>query len=216
MDIRNFINKAIRDHSDIIIKYQKDDGSISTRKLSNIDYSDEFGNEYIKAFCHLRKEDRTFKISRILEINGVTFKKASLPNYWVHYGEEYSLRTIWAVTNPGQYEQIDGDVAYVIGVEFSDGSVSLRIEVPFKNGNSIELKLFKESDLEEGDAVPISTITGFEICKRGAEPIVRYDGNNDDYEYNGWEPYDDELCLKDIWNKTATGLFEKLMETLPM
>ncbi len=44
---------------------------MSTRKLSDIHYSDEFGEEYIEGFCHLRNERRTFKISRIREVDGI-------------------------------------------------------------------------------------------------------------------------------------------------
>ena len=72
MNAKNYITKAIQDKRSITIKYRKYDGSVSTRKLSDIDFSDEYGDRYIKAFCHLRNENRTFKISRIIEIDGVS------------------------------------------------------------------------------------------------------------------------------------------------
>lgn len=72
MNIREYIDKAIREGKTITIKYIKFDGTQSTRTISNIQYSDEFGEEYIKAYCHLREEERTFKISRIISADGIT------------------------------------------------------------------------------------------------------------------------------------------------
>lgn len=90
--------------------------------------------------------------------------------------EKYTLEEIWDVTNPGLYEQIDGDTAEVTATEFADGQIGLRITVPFKDGTALELKLSGKSDLEEGDKVKISSIYGQELRKVGQEPIVRYDG----------------------------------------
>ena len=94
---------------------------------------------------------------------------------WKPFGEKYTLKDIWAVTNPGLYEDIDGETAEVTSTEFEDGSISLRIAVPFKDGSTLELKLSGKSDLEEGDIVSIKSITGQELHKVGQDPIVRYD-----------------------------------------
>ena len=95
---------------------------------------------------------------------------------WKPFGDKFSLKDIWDVTNPGLYEEINGDEAEVTATEFSDGQIGLRITVPFKDGTSIELKLSGKSELEEGDKVKVSTITGQELHKVGQDPIVRYDG----------------------------------------
>ena len=71
MSIIEYIEEAIQNGKSIIIKYEKYGGELSTRKLSDIHYSDEFGEEYIEGFCHLRNERRTFKISRIREVDGI-------------------------------------------------------------------------------------------------------------------------------------------------
>lgn len=71
MTVKEYITKAIQENKSITIKYRKFDGSISTRRLSNVEYSDEFGDDYIQAYCHLRNENRTFKISRIIEVDGI-------------------------------------------------------------------------------------------------------------------------------------------------
>ena len=70
---RQIIETAIAQNKKVKIEYEKYDGEYSSRELSNIDYSDEFDesgyeNNYIKAFCHLRNEERNFKIDRIKSI----------------------------------------------------------------------------------------------------------------------------------------------------
>ncbi len=92
MTIREYIEQAIKENKTITIKYQKYDGTISTRKVSNIAYSDEYGSDYIKAYCHLRDEDRNFKISRIREVDGITDYRSirSSSSYTTSYTPNYS------------------------------------------------------------------------------------------------------------------------------
>lgn len=80
MSIKTYIDNAIREGKSITIKYVKYNGEISTRTLSDLQYSDEFGSDYVVGFCSLRQEKRTFKISRIREVDGV---KASAPNVFL-------------------------------------------------------------------------------------------------------------------------------------
>lgn len=92
MTIREYIEQAIKENKTITIKYQKYDGTFSTRKVSNIAYSDEYGSDYIKGYCHLRNEDRTFKISRIREVDGITDIRntRSSSSYTTSYSPSYS------------------------------------------------------------------------------------------------------------------------------
>ncbi len=66
-DIQNAINTG----AIIEIVYKKPDGTSSIRRLSDVTYSEEYGNSYIEAFCHLRSERRTFKIDRIGKVTFV-------------------------------------------------------------------------------------------------------------------------------------------------
>lgn len=75
MEIKNIIDEAIRNGRTITIKYQKYGGEYSERTISNIQPSEEFGEGYIKAYCHLRQEDRTFKISRIISVSKNSISK---------------------------------------------------------------------------------------------------------------------------------------------
>lgn len=94
---------------------------------------------------------------------------------WKAAGEKVSLKDIWAATNPGLYENIQGDEAEVTETEFASGDIAYRITVPFKDGSSIDLKLSGRSVLEPGDKVKIDTIFGQELHKAGQDPIVRFD-----------------------------------------
>ena len=67
---KQIIDQAIREKKDVVFKYTKYSGETSQRRVSNIAYSNEYGqygfqNDHIKGYCHKRKEDRTFRISRI-------------------------------------------------------------------------------------------------------------------------------------------------------
>lgn len=71
MTIASYIDDAIINGKSITIKYVKYSGEISKRTISDLEYSEEFGDDYIEGFCHLRQERRTFKISRIREVDGI-------------------------------------------------------------------------------------------------------------------------------------------------
>lgn len=69
-NIEAVITQAMNENKTVKISYQNYDGEDSERTLSQIRFNNEFQNDgffnaHIKAFCYLRKEDRTFKISRI-------------------------------------------------------------------------------------------------------------------------------------------------------
>ena len=95
---------------------------------------------------------------------------------WKPVGDPVSLVDFLNAMTPGLGSQIEGNKAEVVAVEFGDGSVGNRLEIPFKDGNVIQLKLSGKSSLSEGDYVDISTITGQELKKIGQDNIVRFDG----------------------------------------
>ncbi len=72
LSVRKVIQLAIEKKHDLMISYKSRNYEISKRRISDINISDDFENygytnEHINAFCHLRNEDRSFKISRILK-----------------------------------------------------------------------------------------------------------------------------------------------------
>lgn len=73
MSIESEIKQAITYKYDIEIKYEKYNGEASKRKVSNISYNNDYkdygyNNDHIKGYCHLRNEERTFRISRITAV----------------------------------------------------------------------------------------------------------------------------------------------------
>ena len=65
MSVYSDIQEAIDTGATIEIEYVKYEGEYSIRKLSDVEYSSTYGSSHIEAFCHLRKDRRTFKIDRI-------------------------------------------------------------------------------------------------------------------------------------------------------
>lgn len=67
---RQIIDQAIRENRRLFFTYTKYSGEKSTRSVSKIKYCNEFGdfgynNDHIRGYCHLRNEDRTFRINRM-------------------------------------------------------------------------------------------------------------------------------------------------------
>ena len=72
--IRSQIERAINSNSSIEISYIKYDGTSSIRKLSNIKYNNQYyhvgyANDHIDGYCHMRQENRMFKIDRITDVS---------------------------------------------------------------------------------------------------------------------------------------------------
>lgn len=73
ISIKDELQKAINGKHNIKIQYENFDGEVSERELSNVQMTDDFNSfgydkQHIKGFCHLRNEERSFKISRIKNI----------------------------------------------------------------------------------------------------------------------------------------------------
>lgn len=102
--------------------------------------------------------------------------KVANPLEWSPVGDKFTLEEIWDAAGMS-YKDIDGNESEVTAVEFSDGSTTLRISVPLKNGHVIELKAGKviQNSYDEGDKVKVDLIYGQELHKVGMSSIVRYD-----------------------------------------
>lgn len=71
--IEDTIKNAIKSQKSVKILYVNYNWEQQERILSELDFTNKFDkdgykNEHIKAFCHIRKEERSFKISRIKNI----------------------------------------------------------------------------------------------------------------------------------------------------
>ena len=72
--IRSQVERAINSNSSIEISYTKYDGTSSRRKISNIKYNNQYydigyANDHIEGYCHMRQENRMFKIDRITDVS---------------------------------------------------------------------------------------------------------------------------------------------------
>ena len=72
--VKQLIERAVKENKLIQISYTNWEGESSFRKISDIEYTENFmknGYDYkvhFKGYCHKRKEERSFKISRINSI----------------------------------------------------------------------------------------------------------------------------------------------------
>lgn len=71
--IKEELLKAVDGNHKIKILYENFNGEASERELSNLKLTDDFNDfgyekQHIKGFCHLRNEERSFKIDRIKKI----------------------------------------------------------------------------------------------------------------------------------------------------
>jgi hypothetical protein len=86
MTFKDVISESITKNRNVEISYQNYNENNSIRQISNIQYSNEFQKnnnnnyQYISAYCHLRKEIRTFKLNRIEKIR---FVENAYNNIWV-------------------------------------------------------------------------------------------------------------------------------------
>lgn len=82
--ITNLIEKAINEEKDLEFSYLNFNGEASRRRVSEIQFCNEYSefgyeNDHIRAYCHLRNEERTFRISRISNAKIITSEITTKP-----------------------------------------------------------------------------------------------------------------------------------------
>jgi len=85
MSIEEFIDRAIMSQLTIEIEYCTRSGHVFACEITDIGYSQYYGGGYIVAFRTDLGEDRTFKVSRILSVNGHSFSRI----YWNQIGSDF-------------------------------------------------------------------------------------------------------------------------------
>lgn len=86
MAIEEVIDTAVMLKQTIEIEYCTRSGSVFTCRISDIMYSPYYGGRYIQA-CRLDiQEERTFKISRIMKVNGHAFSRI----FWNQIGDVFN------------------------------------------------------------------------------------------------------------------------------
>ena len=86
MTIEEVIDRAVIMKETIEIEYCTRNGKVFTCEITNIGYSNSYGGGYIMAYRTDMGEDRTFKISRILKVNGHSFSRI----FWNQIGDNFN------------------------------------------------------------------------------------------------------------------------------
>jgi len=85
MSIEEVIDRAVQMNQEIEIEYCTRNGRVFTCRIADIRYSNYYGGMYIQA-CRLDiREERTFKVSRIMRVNGHCFSRI----FWDQIGDEF-------------------------------------------------------------------------------------------------------------------------------
>lgn len=86
MTIEEVIDRAVMLRQTIEVEYCTRSGSVFTCRISDIVYSQYYGGGYIQAFRDDMGEQRTFKVSRIMKVNGHSFTRI----YWNQIGDNFN------------------------------------------------------------------------------------------------------------------------------
>ncbi len=86
MAIEEVIDRAVMLQQTIIIEYCTRSGKVFVCEITDIEYSRYYGGGYILARRTDIDEDRTFKVSRILKVNGHSFTRI----FWKQIGDNFN------------------------------------------------------------------------------------------------------------------------------
>ena len=86
MSIEEMIDRAVVLRQTIVIEYCTRSGRVFSCEITDIEYSRYYGGGYILARRTDIDEDRTFKVSRILKVNGHSFSRI----FWQQIGGHFN------------------------------------------------------------------------------------------------------------------------------
>ena len=86
MCIEDVIDRAVMYGQTIEIEYCTRNGKVFTCKIADIGYSCYYGGLYIQAYRLDIEQERTFKISRIMKVNGHAFSRI----FWNQIGDTFN------------------------------------------------------------------------------------------------------------------------------
>ena len=86
MSIEEVIDRAVQMNQEIEIEYCTRNGRVFTCRIADIRYSNYYGGMYIQAYRLDMREERTFKVSRIMSVNGHCFSRIC----WKQSGSEFN------------------------------------------------------------------------------------------------------------------------------
>ena len=85
MAVEELIDRVVTQGLSIEIEYFTRSGRVFSCEIDHIEYSRYYGGGYIQAYRKDIGEDRTFKVSRILSVNGHSFSRI----FWQQIGDDF-------------------------------------------------------------------------------------------------------------------------------
>ena len=85
MSIEEVIDRAVQLDQEMEIEYCTRNGRVFTCRIADIRYSSYYGGMYSQAYRRDMCEERTFKVSRIMSVNGHSFSRI----YWKQIGDVF-------------------------------------------------------------------------------------------------------------------------------
>ncbi len=85
MSIEEVIDKAVMSRQTIEIENCTRNGKVFSCQIANLEYSRYYGGGYIQAYRTDIGEERTFKVSRIMSVNGHCFSRI----FWNQIGDDF-------------------------------------------------------------------------------------------------------------------------------
>ena len=85
MSIEDVIDKAVMSRRTIEIEYRTRNGKVFSCRIADLEYSRYYGGGYIQAYRTDIGEERTFKVSRIMSVNGRCFSRI----FWNQIGDDF-------------------------------------------------------------------------------------------------------------------------------
>ena len=85
MAVEELIDRVVTQGLSIEIEYCTCSGRVFSCEIDHIEYSRYYGGGYIQAYRKDIGEDRTFKVSRILSVNGHSFSRI----FWQQIGDDF-------------------------------------------------------------------------------------------------------------------------------
>jgi len=85
MAVEELIDRVVTQGLSIEIEYCTRSGRVFSCEIDHIEYSRYYGGGYIQAYRKDIGEDRTFKVSRILSVNGHSFSRI----FWQQIGDDF-------------------------------------------------------------------------------------------------------------------------------
>ena len=85
MAVEELIDRVVTQGLSIEIEYCTRSGRVFSCEIDHIEYSRYYGGGYIQAYRKDIGEDRTFKVSRILSVNGHSFSRI----FWQQIGNDF-------------------------------------------------------------------------------------------------------------------------------